>query len=551
MYQSPANTSTAAAAVHRARSLVNRMLVTTYRASTIAAARNTVPHRAIWLPTRSRRSFSPARQRSRCWAEGAISSAVARVAQTIEAKKALRRLPGRSAKRCWKGAVSRKASSTWTPGSITRSSWSSSISSRSRRSPLPSPSAMRRPPPVQLGSSVNGRRYHPAMELLERQAFLESLEGFLASARGGRGCLVLVGGEAGIGKTSLVRAFCDRHGGDTRALWGACDALRTPRPLGPLLDIAREAGGELAAVVAAEPTRHRLFSAFLDLLDSAGPPVVAVVEDAHWADEATLDLLVFAGRRVAGTPAMVVVTYRDDEAGPGHPLRTAVGDLATAGWVHRLELPALTREAVATLAGPEGIDPDRLHQATGGNPFFVTEVLGAASGEVPPTVRDAVLARAARLSPEARGALDASAVVPDRVELELLEAAAGAGPAAVDECVAAGMLRDDGRGRAGARHGGRGAGGGARGPPGGGRPLRHGPAVRRRAGLPAPGRAAGGVRGRVRVHRPRGRGARRLGAGPRPLAPRGRPRAGGRPAGPPLLVPLGRRPQRRGAPGGA
>jgi len=119
------------------------------------------------------------------------------------------------------------------------------------------------------------------MELLERQAFLESLEGFLASARGGRGCLVLVGGEAGIGKTSLVRAFCDRHGGDTRALWGACDALRTPRPLGPLLDIAREAGGELAAVVAAEPTRHRLFSAF-DLLDSAGPPVVAVVEDAHW-----------------------------------------------------------------------------------------------------------------------------------------------------------------------------------------------------------------------------------------------------------------------------
>ena len=85
-----------------------------------------------------------------------------------------------------------------------------------------------------------------------------------------------------------------------------------------MLDIAREAGGELAALVAAEPTRHRLFGAFLDLLDSAGRPVVAVVEDAHWADEATLDLLVFVGRRVAATPAMVVVTYRDDEVGPGH-----------------------------------------------------------------------------------------------------------------------------------------------------------------------------------------------------------------------------------------
>ncbi len=152
------------------------------------------------------------------------------------------------------------------------------------------------------------------MELLERGTFLGSLDGWLAEARDGHGRLVLVGGEAGIGKTSLVRAFCDRHGGDARFLWGACDALRTPRPLGPLLDIAREAGGELAELVAAEPSRHRLFGGFLDLLDTGDRPVVAVVEDAHWADEATLDLLVFVGRRVGGTSAMVVVTYRDDEA---------------------------------------------------------------------------------------------------------------------------------------------------------------------------------------------------------------------------------------------
>ncbi len=239
------------------------------------------------------------------------------------------------------------------------------------------------------------------MVLLERGTFLGSLDGWLAEARDGRGCLVLVGGEA---------------------------------------------GGELAALVAAEPTRHRLFGAFLDLLDSDGRPVVAVVEDAHWADEATLDLLVFVGRRVAATPAMVVVTYRDDEVGPGHPLRRVLGDLATARWVRRLELPALTREAVAALARPQGIDPDRLHQTTGGNPFFVTEVLGASSGEVPPTVRDAVLARAGRLSPVARGALDAAAVVPDGVEPALLEAVAGADASAVDECVAAGMLRGEGRG---------------------------------------------------------------------------------------------------------
>ena len=185
------------------------------------------------------------------------------------------------------------------------------------------------------------------MELLERGAFLESLEGWLAAARSGEGCMVLLGGEAGIGKTALARAFCDRHGADARVLWGACDALRTPRPLGPLLDITREVGGELARLVSAEPTRHRLFGAFLDLLGSAGGPdspgpvpsgdppgrtlpVVAVVEDAHWADEATLDLLVFLGRRVAGSPAVVLVTYRDDEVGPGHPLRTVIGDLAIA-----------------------------------------------------------------------------------------------------------------------------------------------------------------------------------------------------------------------------
>jgi predicted ATPase len=103
------------------------------------------------------------------------------------------------------------------------------------------------------------------MVLLERGTFLGSLDGWLAEARDGHGRLVLVGGEAGIGKTSLVRAFCDRHGADARVLWGAFDALRTPRPLGPLLDITREVGGELARLVSAEPTRHRLFAAFLDL----------------------------------------------------------------------------------------------------------------------------------------------------------------------------------------------------------------------------------------------------------------------------------------------
>jgi DNA-binding CsgD family transcriptional regulator/tetratricopeptide (TPR) repeat protein len=285
------------------------------------------------------------------------------------------------------------------------------------------------------------------MELLERARFVDALERDLAAAAGGEGRMVLLGGEAGIGKTTLTRTFCDRHRAGARVLWGVCDALRTPRPLAPLLDIARGAGGELARLVDADAGRHALFTGLLDAL-SSGPPAIAVIEDAHWADEATIDLLVFVGRRVGGTRALVVVTYRDDEAGPGHPLRTAMGDLATARTVGRLDLPPLSREAVAALAhgGEPGheVDPDHLYAVTGGNPFFVTEVLSARTAGVPSTVRDAVLARAARLSPAARAALDVAAVVPDRVELPLLRAVAGAGAEVVDECQRAGVLREDG-----------------------------------------------------------------------------------------------------------
>src|SRR5689334_16314809 len=114
------------------------------------------------------------------------------------------------------------------------------------------------------------------MELLERESSLEALRECPL------GRVVLVSGEAGVGKTMLVREFCDRA--DRLVLWGACDALRTPRPLGPLHDIARMAGGDLAAVMAGTSPRHAMFNAFLDELSLRD--AVVVVEDAHWADEA-------------------------------------------------------------------------------------------------------------------------------------------------------------------------------------------------------------------------------------------------------------------------
>jgi hypothetical protein len=117
----------------------------------------------------------------------------------------------------------------------------------------------------------------------------------------------------------LLTAFAATEDGVLR---GACDALRTPRTLGPLRDIARTAGGELARVMAADSARYDRFSAFLDVL-AAGRTVV--VKDVHWADEATLDGLIFAGRRLGGTAGLLIVTYRDDELGPGHPLGAAAG----------------------------------------------------------------------------------------------------------------------------------------------------------------------------------------------------------------------------------
>jgi DNA-binding CsgD family transcriptional regulator len=276
-------------------------------------------------------------------------------------------------------------------------------------------------------------------ELLERASFLAALEDAFADVRDGAGRLVLVSGEAGIGKSALVDAFSALHTDEGRALFGACDGLRTPRPLGPLLDIAVEAGDAFAAVVESGEKPHAVFDALRDELRDEQPTIV-VLEDLHWADEATLDILRLVGRRVESLHALLIATYRDDELERTHPLRIVVGELATTGGIRRLELPRLSPAAVAELAEPTGVDADELYRRTGGNPFFVTEVLATGTREIPPTVRDAVLARVARLGPEAQRLLETVAVVPQRVELSFLELLAKSALEDLDECLASGVL---------------------------------------------------------------------------------------------------------------
>src|SRR5512132_3792806 len=234
------------------------------------------------------------------------------------------------------------------------------------------------------------------MPLLERESALETLGGWFAEARAGRGRLVLVGGEAGVGKTALVDELALRHRQDARVLRGACDPLTTPRPLGPLADVAPALGGRLDQLLRDEAPREVRFPALLERLRDARVVTVLVIEDVHWADEATLDLLRFLARRLGPAAALVVVTYRDDEVGPQHPVQLLAGDLASSALVRRLRLAPLSRQAVAVLAGPHGGDPGTLYERTGGNPFFVTEILAAGDAGIPATVVAAGQARAAR-----------------------------------------------------------------------------------------------------------------------------------------------------------
>jgi DNA-binding CsgD family transcriptional regulator len=273
--------------------------------------------------------------------------------------------------------------------------------------------------------------------LLERSADLEVLHGALAAATARTtGQLCLVGGEAGVGKTALLRRFCDERPPGTRVLWGACEPLFTPGPLAPLIDIAETTGGELGRLVAGEARPHEVVAALARELRSRVPTIV-VIEDAHWADEATLDVIRLLARRLEAVPGLVLASYRDDELDRAHPLRIVLGDVVTRPAVHRVTVRPLSRAAVAALAAPRAVDADALHRTTGGNPFFVTEVLAAAGDEMPHTVRDAVLARAARLGPSARSVLEVVAVFPGGAELWLLEAL---GVDRLEEALASGML---------------------------------------------------------------------------------------------------------------
>ncbi len=278
------------------------------------------------------------------------------------------------------------------------------------------------------------------MKLLEREGALVVLEGAFEEAAEGRGRVALVTGEAGIGKTSLVSLFVARREGRGRVLWGICDDLNIPRPLGPIRDLTG-VSGELVEALQSAAAPARVHGLVLEELGGLPRPTVLVLEDVHWADEATLDLVTVVGRRIADLPALLVLTYRDGELTSDHPLRSRIGSLPAHATVH-LALKPLTPQAVAALAGPDG---EEIFGMTRGNPFFVTELLAARPDRLPPSVALAVVARAARLEEPSRRLLELASVVPARVDTWLLDRVFPEWPAAAEEPERRGLLVVDSR----------------------------------------------------------------------------------------------------------
>ena len=258
------------------------------------------------------------------------------------------------------------------------------------------------------------------MELLERDEALATLVEAHVSAGRGDGRVVVVSGEPGIGKTALVGAFLQTLGVETTVLQGTCDNLSIPRPLGPFSDFVGYVSAPLEAAITSGAPPQQLHPLLYAELDVRSRTTVVVVEDAHWADDATLDALRFLARRVASVPAVLVLTARTGEMPPEHPLQAMLGEIAAAG-ASFVELAPLSGQAVARLAGDAAGEIGAL---TGGNPFFVSELLREREGGgVPATVAHAVVGRAARLDPDARRLVELVAVVPRRVRTAVLDQA--------------------------------------------------------------------------------------------------------------------------------
>jgi DNA-binding CsgD family transcriptional regulator/tetratricopeptide (TPR) repeat protein len=334
--------------------------------------------------------------------------------------------------------------------------------------------------------SVVANRVSPV--LIGRGEQLTALEEALTAVGRGEPAAVLLGGETGVGKTRLVTEFAERVASQSRALIGNCLELGAAGlPFAPFTAVLRQLVGDLGvdgvrALLAgrsgaelgrllpelADPAglpdeayqgeaRARLFEQLLGLFRALAQeaPLTLIIEDAHWADASSRDLLTFLIANLPAARLFIVVTFRSDELTRTHPLRPLLTELARIGWVERTELPRLTRpEAAAQMAAILGLEPsvaeiEAVFARTEGNPLFVEHLLGC-DAQVPASLRDMVFASVHRLPDETRDLLRLASAGGVRQSHALLAQVSGLAEddlaRALRPAVAANVLLPDGDG---------------------------------------------------------------------------------------------------------
>jgi DNA-binding CsgD family transcriptional regulator len=272
------------------------------------------------------------------------------------------------------------------------------------------------------------------MDLIERELFLASLQKSFQRADHEEGHCIYISGEAGIGKTSLVKAFCSTVKNRCKIYKGTCDALFAPRPLAPLYDILLQIRKKPPEQSHATEDRTALFTEIFHHLKNENEISLIVFEDIHWADEATLDFIKFLSRRITQLRCLFILTYRDNEIHSHHPLRNVFGQLS-ADTFSRMELLPLSKTAVEKMAQEKGYKGEDVYSISGGNPFYVNEILASYSVGVPDNIRDSILSSYNRLDEGTKYIWQILSVLPTAFEVKFLEKIEPSYNASIHNCL--------------------------------------------------------------------------------------------------------------------
>ena len=251
--------------------------------------------------------------------------------------------------------------------------------------------------------------------LVERENAIAQFGQAVDNLTNDSGGIVLVSGEAGIGKTSFLEEA--RRVFEKRVMfyWSGCDPLLTPRPFGPVHDIATKFSGKVLTLLENGASPSSIYSQLYQALESSNEPIVLLFEDAHWADYATLDLFKFLARRIAFVKCLLVISYRDDEVSERHPLRTVL-DVLPSFHTSRIQILPLTEPGISQLAAGSNHNSATLLQITAGNPFYITELLAVKNidkNHIPASVKEAINSRLIHLAQAERSFLETISLIPN------------------------------------------------------------------------------------------------------------------------------------------